>query len=139
MAGAVQTVPEVAADVLATAVEKAIKIERERSDRETELAVEKAKREAEVDHRIDGHEERLNVVNGSIAKTGAAMSALKASVDDFHDKQDKRNEKWDTEQAVHWRRSGQAFSKRQMLAAYLTIVAMVGAPAFSEIAKSLFG
>jgi hypothetical protein len=134
-----QTVPEVAADVLATAVEKAVKLERERSDRETRLAVEKAKREAKVDHRLDGCEERLDVVNSTIAKTGAALIGLTSSVDDFHDKQKKRNEKWDTEQAVHWRKAGQAFSKRQVMAAYLTILVMAGGPVIAEVVKSVFG
>jgi hypothetical protein len=134
-----QTTPELAADVLATAVDKAIKLERERSERETELAVKAATEKANTQHQLNDHAARLNAVNGTIARTGTALIDLRNSMDTFHDKQEKRNEKWDTEQAVHWRRAGQAFSKRQVVAAYLTILVMAGGPVIAEVVKSVFG
>jgi hypothetical protein len=120
-------------------VERAIKVERERSERELALAVEKTKREAEVDHQLDDHEEHLKAINGSITRTGTAMIELKETVVEHVDKQEKRNEKWDTEQAVHWRKSGQAFSKRQVMIAYLAILATAGSPVIAALVKSLFG
>ena len=136
---AAQTTPEIAADVLATAVDKAVKLERERSDRETRLAVEKATREAEVNHRMDDHELRLSAINGSISRNAGALVDLKKSVDDFHEKQEKRNEKWDTEQAVHWKKAGQAFSKRQMVLAWVAVLATAGGGTIAEVLKGVFG
>jgi hypothetical protein len=132
------TTPELAADVLATAVDKAVKLERERSDRETALAVKAATEKADMNHRLDGHEDRLNAVNSTIAKTGAALTALKDCMDTFHDKQEKRNEKWDTEQAIHWKKAGQAFSKRQVVIAWLAVMATAGSPVIAEAVKALF-
>jgi hypothetical protein len=73
---AARTTPEIAADVLAAAVEKAVKLERERSERETDLAVKAATEKANVSHRLNDHEEHLRAVNGSIARTGTAMIEL---------------------------------------------------------------
>jgi galactokinase len=130
-----QTVPEIAADVLATAVERAIKVERERSDRETELAVKAAKREAKVDHELDGHEEHLKAINGTIIKTGVSLDALRESVDMFHDDQNKRNEKLDTEAQIHWRKTGQAYSKRMVYAGFGAMIVMLLVPFVSELIK----
>ena len=135
----VQTAPEIAAGVLAAAVDKAIGIERERSDREIALAVAKAKRQVEVDHRLDDHELRLSAINGSISRNAGALVDLKKSVDDFHEKQEKRNEKWDTEQAVHWKKAGQAFSKRQMVLAWVAVLATAGGGTIAEVLKGVFG
>lgn len=135
----VQTAPEIAAGVLAAAVDKAIGIERERSDREIALAVAKAKRQVEVDHRLDDHEAHLKAINGTITRTGTALIDLKNSMETFHDKQEKRNEKWDTEQAVHWKKAGQAFSKRQMVLAWVAVLATAGGGTIAEVLKGVFG
>jgi cation transport ATPase len=135
----VQTAPEIAADVLAAAVERAIKVERERSDRETEVAVKVAKREAKVDHELDGHEQHLEAINNTIIKTGESLDALKTSVDTFHDDQNKRNEKLDTEAELHWRKTGQAYSKRMVYAGFGTMIVMLLVPFVNELARLLGG
>lgn len=131
------TTPELAADVLAVAVEKALKLERERSDRETVEAISTTRREADVDHRLDGHEARLTAINSSIYKTGQSLDSLKDSVDTFHDSQNKRNEKWDDEQARHWQKSGVALSKRQLYSGYAAVFAMLTATLVPVIERLL--
>jgi chromosome segregation ATPase len=139
VASPAQTTPEIAADVLAIAVEKAVKLERERSDRETDLAVKAATEKANLQHQLNDHEGRLNAINGSIVRTGMALTELKDTVVEHYDKQEKRNEKWDTEQEVHWRRAGQAFSKRQMVLAWIAVLATASAASIADLVKAMFG
>lgn len=139
MPSATQTVPEVAADVLAAAVEKAVKLERERSGREMKLAVEKARQEAKVEHRLDGHDEHLAAINGSIAKTGNSLDVLTKSVDDFHTEQAKINTEQETREKEHWKTKGIAYSKKQASFAYATIAVMAAVPFIAEVIKLIWG
>ena len=55
------------------------------------MAVAAAKREAEVNHRLDGHDKHFNIINGSIIETGQALEDVKETVNKFVEKQDERN------------------------------------------------
>jgi hypothetical protein len=132
-------VQSLAADVLATAVDKAVQLERERSDRATKLAVDLAQFKAETRHDLSDHQEHLEAINGSVGRTGNALTALKEHLEERSKIQDERNTKWDTEQAIHWRGKGQAYSKKQVTIAYIAIFATASGATIADVIKSIFG
>lgn len=103
------------------------------------MAVAAAKREAEVNHRLDGHDKHFNIINGSIIETGQALEDVKETVNKFVEKQDERNTIWDTEQKLHWKDRGQAFSKKQAYTGYITVVVMLLAVIVPQIIKLFEG
>jgi septal ring factor EnvC (AmiA/AmiB activator) len=130
---------DIAADVLAAAVEKAVKLERERSDRETKIAVETAKQDAKFEHQLDGHEARLNAVNGSIAKTGRALDSLKDHILKRDEAQDKLNTENATREKVHWQQAGQAYSKKLVYSGFGAMIVMLLVPFVTEMVHLIAG
>jgi hypothetical protein len=129
-------VQEVAADVLATAVQKAIELERERSDRELTVAVATTKREAKTEHRMDGLETRVGVLEGYIRKVGDSLESLKDHIIKRDEAQDRRNIEEDTKAREHWKNKGQALSRRQIYIGYASVFAVVAAPLVADAIKA---
>jgi D-aminopeptidase len=57
--------------------ERARKLATEEYDREITRAEARGRREAQVDARLDSHEVRLNVINGSMSRTAKALEGLR--------------------------------------------------------------
>jgi hypothetical protein len=55
--------------------------ERQREDRATKLAYEKGRRDMEVDNRLNGHDEHLRAINGSIERGARATERVESKVD----------------------------------------------------------
>jgi hypothetical protein len=125
-------------------------IELERSDRAVSLAADRYKKEiveaedrayrrAAVDARLDGHEARLNAVNGSIARTAISLDSLKDHIVKRDELQDKRNTEYDTREKLHWQDEGRAFSKKQVYLAYAAVFVTVASPGIVELVKLVTG
>ena len=69
-----------AADLALAASDRATGLVVAESKRAAELAYEKGRRDAEVDARLDGHEKRLEMMNGSIGRQATATDALKDEI-----------------------------------------------------------
>jgi hypothetical protein len=125
-------------------------IELERSDRAASLAEDhhqkeileaedRGHRRALIDARLDGHEARLNAVNGSIARTAISLDSLKEHIVKRDELQDKRNTEYDTKEKLHWQKEGRAFSKKQIYLGYGALFATVASPGIVELIKLIFG
>ena len=74
------TVSDRAAELALASSNRAVQLATEDAKRATDLAYEKGRRDAEVDARLDGHERRLESMNGSIGRQATATDGLKNEV-----------------------------------------------------------
>lgn len=49
-------------------------------ERELKRAEERGRREQDIDGRLNAHEERLNAINGSVARTGNLLTEIKSDI-----------------------------------------------------------
>lgn len=62
--------------------------EQRREERATELAYAKGRKDAQVDARLDGHEKRLNAINGSIDRHAHEAAQLRKTIEQVDGKVD---------------------------------------------------
>ena len=117
-----------ARDLAHVASEQARTLSQEEHDRLIIEAERRARRETEVDSRLNQHEARLNVINGSISRSASALELLTSSFREFVKHQDKRDVEYDTRETIHWKEKGQAFSRKQIYLGFATVLVMTLIP-----------
>ena len=109
--------------------------DKEREDKTIAKAEKRARELAILETRLNGHDARLNSINGSIAKAATATEGLTLEVRSFVAKQQERDANLDERERQHWQEKGVAFSKLQAYAAVGAIFTMLGVPFIVELIK----
>lgn len=111
---------------VAAAADRAAQLVVAATEKATQLAVERAVRDANVDRDIRDHEERLNAINGSQVEFAKSLARVEKAVDTLAEKSERSSAVTEALSQYVEKQSSGRFSKWTIIVGVVTAIAAYG-------------